>query len=737
MKQLQFRLPYSAREKLYRLAGFSPNGTQLGALSETDSRFVLFAGGVGVGKSLTAEAYLLPEVVPDYIRAACLLAAGYDVPKEAPKERRKYFWIVGPDFELGRRVFRLLVDDLERLNVQMDGPNMPQTGPWWLRVRDSGTEVETKSAANPDSFHSKPVQGIILDEAALVSDWILKERLIPRIMRGVVDGWLFAAGTFEGYNWLTDRYDLGQSPNRMGWRSFSMATWENTISYPDLSPESKYFLEWYCRTLPRASELAGAKNQDSLKRLLDEGASLYYALVSMPPDSFAQRFGARPQKPAGLVFPEFDPRVHVRDDIQLDPKMPVEITVDPGTENPYAVIAVQYSGDTIYCVDEIYFRHCSTEEMIEEATKRTWWPQVREGQIDVTQNEARLVWQRGEIYERKKLKPPYLRAQKVDIDVGIERLRNFLRPVVGEPKIYLSPRCVNTIREFGLYRYPQTKSEEQEHKGQPVDKHNHCILGETLIDMPGGQQRIDALVGQEPYVYCCVNGKVAVRKATNIRKTMESVPVVRILMDRGDLICTPDHMVMLADGRYVPAIDLQPGNTLMALNRYMGPFGYTRLAMTGDRKSVAEHRLVYEEIYGPYPQNMHIHHKDKCYWNHHPNNLELVSLATRAHYHHRGKAVSPGRKRSPEAIKKMQLARRRWWQSKRASNHHVVAVIPWGQADVYDMTVPDAHNFIANGVCIHNSLKALEYLIVGKYGIGTPKFYSGSQVEYRPRFPRR
>lgn len=35
----------------------------------------------------------------------------------------------------------------------------------------------------------------------------------------------------------------------------------------------------------------------------------------------------------------------------------------------------------------------------------------------------------------------------------------------------------------------------------------------------------------------------------------------------------------------------------------------------------------------------------------------------------------------------------------------IVQIVPDGEEDVYDMTVPDTHNFVANGIIVHNSLE--------------------------------
>lgn len=74
---------------------------------------------------------------------------------------------------------------------------------------------------------------------------------------------------------------------------------------------------------------------------------------------------------------------------------------------------------------------------------------------------------------------------------------------------------------------------------------------------------------------------------------------------------------------------------------------------------------------------------------------------------------------TPERREARAEEKRAWWKTRKAQgfvplrdekgqfaklqNHEVVSVEPWGFADVYDMEVPDLHNFAANGVIVHNS----------------------------------
>ena len=69
----------------------------------------------------------------------------------------------------------------------------------------------------------------------------------------------------------------------------------------------------------------------------------------------------------------------------------------------------------------------------------------------------------------------YLMYDKVDIQPKLERVRTILRdPMSGKPKIYVHPRCVNMIAEFGKYRYPEPKEMVAE-RDVPIKKYDHAM----------------------------------------------------------------------------------------------------------------------------------------------------------------------------------------------------------------------------------------------------------------------
>jgi intein/homing endonuclease len=84
-----------------------------------------------------------------------------------------------------------------------------------------------------------------------------------------------------------------------------------------------------------------------------------------------------------------------------------------------------------------------------------------------------------------------------------------------------------------------------------------------------------------------------------------------------------------------------------------------------------------------------------------PELVEKRRQAMLRFYANGGRSGMFGKKDSEETRRKKSESGR---AARRAANHVVVSVEPWLCQDVYDMTVPDADSFVANGVVVHNSL---------------------------------
>ena len=239
-----------------------------------------------------------------------------------------------------------------------------------------------------------------------------------------------------------------------------------------------------------------------------------------------------------------------------------------------------------------------------------------------------------------------------------------------------------------------------------------CLHGDTLISTIEGKQKIKDLVGKEPYVYCCDNNSIRVRKAYGVRKTREKAEVWRVKFDTGDeLIATPDHLVMLSDGSYEEVRNLKIGASVRSFERNLwfpeaeGQKPTFILQMTNlPRKS--EHVAIAECKLGrELKQNEVVHHIDRNRLNNSPGNLEVLTKTQHARLHSAGLV-----RWSKEAKGKTyeDLFGEEKAKEIRQKNHRVVDVSFYGYTDTYNMGVPDCHNFVANNVLVHNCSSGIE-----------------------------
>jgi ribonucleotide reductase alpha subunit len=161
---------------------------------------------------------------------------------------------------------------------------------------------------------------------------------------------------------------------------------------------------------------------------------------------------------------------------------------------------------------------------------------------------------------------------------------------------------------------------------------NPCVTGDTnvLVADGRGSVRIDQLE-DGALVYCLDDdGELAIRKARHPRITGHNVPIYKLTLDDGmEIRCTDNHKFRMEDGYYQELKDLQPGDSLDVITRYV-PDGrswsrgdqYLTYSYRGEFKY--EHKLVSEFAFGPIPNGHHINHKDGNKLNNTPDNLEYL-----------------------------------------------------------------------------------------------------------------
>jgi DNA gyrase subunit B len=172
------------------------------------------------------------------------------------------------------------------------------------------------------------------------------------------------------------------------------------------------------------------------------------------------------------------------------------------------------------------------------------------------------------------------------------------------------------------------------------DSAGGCFSGDTKIALADGRNlTLKELVeehkqGKEHYCYTILkDGRIGMQKILNPRKTRTNAEVIKLVLDNDEeVICTPDHLFMLRDGSYKPAVELAASDSFMPLAKQISQIG-KRITIDGyemvfdprDNRWLFTHLLADEynlrnSIYNKL-DGAHRHHKDFNKLNNNPTNL--------------------------------------------------------------------------------------------------------------------
>jgi len=235
------------------------------------------------------------------------------------------------------------------------------------------------------------------------------------------------------------------------------------------------------------------------------------------------------------------------------------------------------------------------------------------------------------------------------------------------------------------------------------DSAGGCFSGDTRVALADGRQlTFKELVeewnaGRKNFCYTVLpGGRIGIEQILHPRKTRENAEVVEVTLDNGERIaCTADHSFMLRDGNYKKAEGLKAGDSLMPLRR--------QRSRLGGRITIKDYEMTFDPA-------EHRHHLDFNKSNNNPSNVvRQIRASSEFRDRIRQRMLEPAMQ-----LKKQTLAERffegdenRMREAALNYNHRVVEVRKLSERmDVYDMEVPETHNFaLASGVFVHNSAK--------------------------------
>ena len=173
----------------------------------------------------------------------------------------------------------------------------------------------------------------------------------------------------------------------------------------------------------------------------------------------ARRYGRFVTDTAGLVYPEFDERVHVIPAFTLPKEWQDTISIDPGLNNPLSAhwYAVDFD-DNVYVVAEHYEAGRDIDyhaEQIKRICERLGWHTDGKGRVCALIDSAAKQRTLGSVksvvelfYERGILVNANVEK---DLFSGIARVKSYLNQKNGLPNIYIFEHCVQLIRELKGY----------------------------------------------------------------------------------------------------------------------------------------------------------------------------------------------------------------------------------------------------------------------------------------------
>ena len=197
----------------------------------------------------------------------------------------------------------------------------------------------------------------------------------------------------------------------------------------------------------------------------------------------------------------------------------------------------------------------------------------------------------------------------------------------------------------GFLFYDAMNDGPYKYSKQEVIAANPCFHGDSMVAVADGRNFVSikqlAEEGKDVPVYCCNpdNGNIVIRWGRSPRKTRENVNLCKVTFDDGgSVITTPDHKILLRNGKYEEVQNLKVGSSIMTMSKfeYISHRSKYYGIIRGDGVSTkAEHKMIYKFMNQgiTIKEEEVIHHKDFNGLNNNIENLEKMSSTAHSVYH--------------------------------------------------------------------------------------------------------
>lgn len=284
-----------------------------------------------------------------------------------------------------------------------------------------------------------------------------------------------------------------------------------------------------------------------------------------------------------------------------------------------------------------------------------------------------------------------------------------------------------------------------------IEAPNPCITGDSIVETTEGRKTIEEMANAnqqfEVYSVNRLTGDLEIKTGYNILKTKTVNKYVKLTLSNGQVLkCTHDHEVYctikdrtnISTDKNVhaytftnanknsiykvsagdllelwvgPSIDWRHNVKPIVLQRTKASEKYLRVKMSTQTQYTREHRLIAKHYYDDLADCDDVHHNDGNTFNNIYTNLKVLTHSRHSIVTNQGHLDWADRDACTGQFEKKTI------QLKKSSvpapvellTNNGTAVVSYTKieeveesVDVYDMTVVDNHNFIANGMCISN-----------------------------------
>jgi hypothetical protein len=316
-----------------------------------------------------------------------------------------------------------------------------------------GFDIQCRSAAHPDSLVGEGLDFVLCVEAGKHSRRMFTEYVRPALSDK--RGWSLMSGVPEiaaDTSLLYWAYERGQDVNKTQWKSFRMPSWTNNFVFP------------------------GGRNDPEILEAEDD----------LTEDEFKRQYEARFVERIGRVMTQWDDSIHLVDDLEYNPELPLYVALDYGYTNDWVWLWIQVDvWNNVYVLGEERWLLRDTDEICDEILELNQassglWPLL--GKVNVIYappaepSDTSIVRRKlmrpiatntgGEIIDRIRMMNHLLKQRPAHLEDG--------HPDKKPQMVFNKARTPVTAWEMKTgWRWPEHKNEAKNAPEQPVDKDNH------------------------------------------------------------------------------------------------------------------------------------------------------------------------------------------------------------------------------------------------------------------------